>query len=70
MSDWTKFELIGECIDTETDMRPGGYREHVAKFTGNNRAGSARAEIKLRAFKDIGIAENDTIKITVERIKL
>ena len=65
-----KIELIGECVEVDSLMRSGGYREHITKVTGNNRAGSVRAEIRLRAFKDLGLAENETIKITVERIEL
>ena len=70
MSEFKTLELIGECVLVDTKMERGGYREHITKVTGNNRAGSARAEIKLRAFRELGLKPNDTIKITVEKIEL
>lgn len=70
MSEFKTLELIGECVIVDSNVERGGYREHITKFTGNNRAGSARAEIRLRTFRDLGLQPNDTIKITVEKIEL
>lgn len=65
-----RVELVGECISAESVTKSGGYKEHTIKVTGNNKAGSVRAEIKLRAFRDLGLKENEVIKITVEKIEL